>query len=211
MIATDTNILNAIENGAIQITPFNPTQLGSNSYDLTLASEFMVYKPEKRSVMQRIRDLVSNSIPKPFISKLADLLLFRDTIMLDSRQKNETQSFVIPETGYWLMPNTLYLASTNERTYTKDCVGIIEGKSSIARLGMNIHQTAGYGDVGFNGTWTLEITVAYPTKVYPNMKIAQISFNSTDGSCTVPYGVKKGAKYQDQNTVTASKNHENFQ
>lgn len=209
MILTDTNILTAIKNGTIEIIPFNESQLGSNSYDLTLANEFMVYKPLKRTFMQRIKDLV-NANHKSFISKLADLLLFRDNIELDSRQKNETQSFVIPETGYWLMPNKLYLACTNECTYTKDCVGIIEGKSSIARLGVNIHQTAGYGDVGFKGKWTLEITVTQPTKIYPNMKIAQISFNSTDNSCAVPYGAKKSAKYQNQQTPVASKNHENY-
>jgi len=196
MILTDSDIQEAMTFGEITIAPYNHENLGSNSYDLTLAPELMVYKVAFKSLYRRFIDFFR----KPF---------GRKSYELDSKAKNETTTFVIPDTGYTLQPNILYLARTNETTHCSKCVPIIEGKSSIARLGISVHQTAGFGDVGFNGTWTLEMTVVHPTIIYPNIKIAQIAFHTTNGTCKVPYGSKKSAKYQNQIEIEPSKQYLN--
>ncbi|MEO0469695.1 MAG: dCTP deaminase, partial [Bacteroidota bacterium] len=89
------------------------------------------------------------------------LAVYQDR-MLDARKHNQIEEIVIPEEGYVLEPNTLYLGVTEEYTETHNTVPFLEGKSSIGRLGIHIHATAGKGDVGFCNTWTLEITVVHP-------------------------------------------------
>ena len=78
-------------------------------------------------------------------------------------------------------PGKLYLGRTLEYTKTKKYVPMLEGRSSIGRLGMFVHITAGFGDIGFEGFWTLEIFVVQPLKIYPNVEICQIYFHSIDG------------------------------
>lgn len=100
---------------------------------------------------------------------------------LDMRTENKTVTINIPETGYVLQPNTLYLARTAEYTKTYNLVPMLEGRSSIARLGISIHSTAGFGDVGFEGFWTLELTCAQPVRIYPYVKICQIIYHQVYG------------------------------
>lgn len=206
-VLTDKSIKEAIQSGEIEITPYNEAQLGSNSYDLTLAPELMVYKPQNLSFSQKIRNFL-NDTESSLLQRIKNL--FKNEIVLDSREINDTQKIAINSEGYLLKPDILYLATTNELTYCQYQVPTIEGKSSIARLGINVHQTAGYGDIGFRGQWTLEITVTHAVRVYPNMKIAQISFNSILGECETPYDKKQSAKYNNQVGIVASKNYENF-
>lgn len=111
-------------------------------------------------------------------------------------------SQVVYDNGYVLQPGRLYLASTIERTSTPEHVPCIHGKSSHARRGLQIHQTAGFGDHGFCGTWTLEITCVLPFRVYPGMRIAQISFTPIVGRPS-PYQ----GRYQHQSGATLSRSH----
>lgn len=104
------------------------------------------------------------------------------------------------ESTVFLHPGVLYLASTVERTKTPYHVPILEGKSSLARLGIQIHATAGFGDLGFDGTWTLEITVVYPTILRAGMRIGQIAFVEPVGEIDRLYA----GKYQHQSGPTPS-------
>jgi dCTP deaminase len=131
--------------------------------------------------------------------------------LLDPRKENPTTEIIIPEDGMYLQPQKLYLASTIEWTETNDCVPVIEGKSSLGRLGLFIHITAGFGDVGFKGNWTLELMAVQPIKIYPNMKIAQISYHLPLGTPIFRYDQKDDAKYSEQSGVTASKYYQNFE
>jgi dCTP deaminase len=90
----------------------------------------------------------------------------------------------IPEEGLVLTPNQLYLGRTIERTETHNLVPMIEGRSSIGRLGLFVHVTAGFGDVGFCGYWTLEMFAVQPVKIYPRVPICQIFFHQIAGDIT---------------------------
>ncbi len=122
------------------------------------------------------------------------LAVYKDRV-LDARLHNQIEEIVIPESGYVLYPNTLYLGVTQEYTETHLHVPFLEGKSSIGRLGIHIHATAGKGDVGFCNTWTLEITVAQPVRVYAGMPIGQLIYFEVKGEVLNPYKDKPSAKY----------------
>jgi len=96
---------------------------------------------------------------------------------LDAKKHNTIRHFNIPEEGFVLMPDTLYLGVTMEYTETHAHVPFLEGKSSTGRLGIDIHATAGKGDVGFCGNWTLEISVKMPVRVYAGMPIGQLIYS----------------------------------
>ncbi len=123
---------------------------------------------------------------------------------LDCKIDNPYTRFEIPEEGILLLPGKLYLGSTAEYTKTKQLAPFIEGKSSVGRLGITAHITAGVGDVGFDGYWTLEITVVMPTRVYAGMPIAQIQYFTTLGQCGTPYSLKQNAKYSGQSHLPIS-------
>lgn len=120
--------------------------------------------------------------------------------VLDSRQHNEIDHFEIPKTGFVLQPNTLYLGVTLEYTETHKHVPFLEGKSSTGRLGIDIHATAGKGDVGFCNTWTLEISVAQPVKIYAGMPIGQLIYFVVEGDIETMYNTKSNAKYNNKTT-----------
>lgn len=123
--------------------------------------------------------------------------------MLDLRRKTPTRDILIPETGYTLSPGVLYLASTVEYTETRGYVPCLEGRSSWARLGVSIHRTAGFGDHGFCGTWTLEIDVVQPVTVYAGMPCCQIIYHTLEGRADMPYR----GRYQGQSGPTESRLH----
>ncbi len=122
------------------------------------------------------------------------LAIYKDHI-LDARKHNEIQHIEIPENGFVLHPNTLYLGVTEEYTETHAAVPFLEGKSSVGRLGIDIHATAGKGDVGFCNTWTLEISCTHPVRVYAGMPIGQLIYFKVDGDILNYYNKKKNAKY----------------
>jgi dCTP deaminase len=117
---------------------------------------------------------------------------------LDAKKHNEIDHFEIPEEGYVLQPGELYLGVTEEYTETHVHVPFLEGKSSTGRLGIDIHATAGKGDVGFCGNWTLEISCKIPVRIYKGMPIGQLIYFPVDGEVDVKYNTKKDAKYSGQ-------------
>lgn len=114
---------------------------------------------------------------------------------LDAKKHNQIHHFEIPEEGYVLQPGKLYLGVTEEYTETHEHIPFLEGKSSTGRLGIDIHATAGKGDVGFCNTWTLEISVAQPVRVYAGMPIGQLIYFVVEGEIDTKYDSKKSAKY----------------
>lgn len=130
---------------------------------------------------------------------------------LDVKKHNEISTFEIPEGGRILYPNTLYLGVTEEYTETLNHVPFLEGKSSIGRLGIQIHSTAGKGDVGFKNHWTLEILVVHPVRVYAFMPIGQLIYFNVQGLVNIPYDKKKNAHYNKLSDLPMeSKMFENF-
>lgn len=125
------------------------------------------------------------------------LATYRDHI-LDAKKHNLIEPFEIPDDGFVLYPHVFYLGVTMEYTETHAHVPFLEGKSSTGRLGIDIHATAGKGDVGFCGHWTLEISVKQPVKVYKGMPVGQLIYFPVDGEIEVAYNKKSHAKYGNQ-------------
>jgi dCTP deaminase len=122
--------------------------------------------------------------PNSYNLSLHDELLVYEEVVLDMRKSNRVERITIPEDGLVLAPNQLYLGRTVERTETHNLVPMIEGRSSIGRLGLFVHVTAGFGDVGFAGFWTLEMFAVQPVKIYPGVPICQIFFHQVAGEIT---------------------------
>jgi dCTP deaminase len=122
--------------------------------------------------------------PNSYNLSLHDELLVYEEVVLDMRKSNRVERIRIPADGLVLTPNQLYLGRTVERTETHNLVPMIEGRSSIGRLGLFVHVTAGFGDVGFCGYWTLEMFAVQPVKIYPGVPICQIFFHQIAGDIT---------------------------
>jgi len=122
------------------------------------------------------------------------MAIYSDEV-LDAKKHNRVEHIDIPDDGYVLQPGELYLGVTEEYTETHTTVPFLEGKSSIGRLGIDIHATAGKGDVGFCNSWTLEISCIKPVKVYAGMPIGQLIYFVVDGDIENLYNHKPGAKY----------------
>lgn len=118
---------------------------------------------------------------------LSNMLKTYETPLLETTSPNPSQTILIPETGFILEPNKLYLGSTNEYTKTDGYVPVLSGLLELATLGMEIHITAGFGDNGFEGTWTLEIICSNPTIVYPNMEIGRVYYYPLIGDDKIKY------------------------
>ena len=144
--------------------------------------------------------------PNSYNVTLNERLEFYVCDVLDAYGNNPTEEIIIPKKGYVLEPNVLYLARTNEYTETYNLVPGIDGRSSIGRLGIEIHRTAGFGDVGFRGTWTLEITAIMSVRVYPNMQIGQLYYEEITGEPTNYEG-----RYQDQIDATPCRLYKDFE
>jgi dCTP deaminase len=149
MILGHKDIIEAYNKGDVVISPYDESNVGPNSYDVTLNNKLRVYR-----------------------------------YTIDMKSNNPTDVITIPESGLTLEPNVLYLGATNETATSNKYVPMFEGRSSIGRLGISTHVTAGFGDVGFGyvdgvcqyPTWTLEISVVQRVKVYPNVRIGQVFF-----------------------------------
>lgn len=122
--------------------------------------------------------------PNSYNLSLHDELLTYEEIVLDMRKPNRVRRQKIPPEGLVLTPNQLYLARTVERTETHNLVPMIEGRSSVGRLGLFVHVTAGFGDVGFCGYWTLEMFAVQPVRIYAGVPICQIFYHQVAGDIT---------------------------
>lgn len=167
MILTGNEIRQRRASGDIVIEPYNPAQLGPNSYNLCLHPKMLVYTEA----------------------------------VLDPKMHNRTHEITIPPEGYILKPGRVYIASTDEWTETYNLVPMLVGRSSVGRLGLAVHVTAGFGDIGFQGRWTLEMVATEPVRVYPGMKICQIYYHTVCGEILDEYA----GKYVGQEVATPSR------
>ena len=139
--------------------------------------------------------------PNSYNVKLANKLKVYNEIVLDFRKELKFETIEIPEEGLILLPGKLYIGATQEIISSDHFISGIDGRSSVGRLGLSIHATAGFGDVGFKGTYTLEIFVVEPVKIYPDMLIAQVHFTAPEGDVDFLYR----GRYQGQLDPTTSK------
>lgn len=159
-----------IESGNIKIEPYDPENIGPNSYDVHLGDQLVVYLEA----------------------------------VLDAKQENRTRTITIPDDGIVLWPGHLYLGKTAEWTSSPGFVPMYEGRSSLGRLGVSSHITAGFGDIGFDGNWTLELSVVQPVRIYKGMRIGQLYWHKPVGEITDYYH----GKYQGQRDATPSRLYE---
>lgn len=192
-VLVDRDVLAAIDRGSIVITPFDRACLGTNSYDVHLAPTLRVYKNGKETVW-----LIDGG------SERIDFLG-----PLDTRAQRDTIDVPIPEGGIVLEPGELYLASTIEHTESREHVPMLNGRSSLGRLGLSIHVTAGTGDRGFRGCWTMELFVIKRLRIYAGDPVGQLLWFTTESEPLVSYDRKPSAKYNDAGALPQpSKLHE---
>ena len=186
MILSDRSIREVIANGRLVVEPFEPANVQPSSIDIRLDRYFRVF----RNHTARVIDVKENQ------EDLTELVEIGDD-----------DSFI-------LHPNEFVLGATAERlALPDDLVARIEGKSSLGRLGLLIHSTAGFIDPGFDGHITLELSnvANLPITLYPGMKVGQVSFLTMTTPADNPYGSSKiGSKYQGQRGPTPSRYFENF-
>lgn len=185
MFLTRQAIREAVQTGDIVIRPFTEAHLSPNSYDVTLNSKLLVYDTDEP---------------------------------LDVKKPTGTREIIIPEEGYILQPGVLYIGMTNECATSPRYIPMFEGRSSMGRLGINTHITAGFGDVGWgferdaegnvichHPTWTLEIAVVHPVRIYPNIRVGQVYFVEPKGEVEWYTG-----KYGKQQAPTPSNSFRDF-
>ena len=172
-------IIKKYEDGSILIEPYNSEQLGPNSYDVRLSDTMKVYNSG---------NMVSGEM------------------ILDIKENNTTRSITIPEEGIVLRPGILYLASTIEAIGSDHYIPMYEGRSSMARLGIQSHISAGFGDIGFKQNWTLEIVVVHPIRIYEGTKIGQIYFHAINETYNLKENRYNG-KYKYQRHPQQSKSY----
>jgi dCTP deaminase len=187
VILSDRSLREQIEAGRIVIDPFDDRCVQPSSIDVKIGNLFRVFRNHTAAVI----DVKQN-------------------------QEDLTELITIPEDGVFMLhPGEFVLGSTLERVVVPDdLVSRIEGKSSLGRLGLIIHSTAGFIDAGFDGHVTLELTniATLPITLYPGMKIGQVSFMQMTTPADNPYGKgARGSKYQGQRGPTPSRYWENFQ
>ena len=145
--------------------------------------------------------------PNSYNLRLHDQLRVYDQIELDMSRENTSHEVRIPEEGLVLEPHTLYLGRTREYTETRNHVPMLEGRSSIGRLGLFVHITAGFGDVGFCGYWTLEIFCVQPIRIFAGVEICQIFFHSIEGE----FENYRSGKYQNNTGIQHSMLYREFE
>lgn len=144
--------------------------------------------------------------PNSYNLTLHDELLVYEEVILDVKQPNRFRRLAIPPEGLVLSPNQLYLGRTVEFTETHNLVPMIEGRSSVGRLGLFVHVTSGFGDVGYCGYWTLEMFAVQPIRVYPGLKICQILYHQVHGEI-LEYASEK---YQNSRDIQPSMLYKEF-
>lgn len=145
--------------------------------------------------------------PNSYNLRLSNELLVYTKEPLDMKTNNPVKHLTIPESGLLLQANTLYLGRTMEYTKTDRYVPMLEGRSSVGRLGLFIHVTAGFGDVGFAGYWTLEMFCIHPIVIYPGVEICQIYYHTISDN----YKKYESGKYQNNTGVQPSMLYKDFE
>ena len=137
--------------------------------------------------------------PNSYNLTLHNELMVYEELTLDMAKANRVRRMEIPKDGLVLNPNQLYLGRTIERTETHNLVPQIEGRSSVGRLGLFVHVTAGFGDVGFSGHWTLEMFAIHQVRIYPGIPICQIFYHEICGEIE-----EYASKYQHNQDIQPS-------
>jgi dCTP deaminase len=144
--------------------------------------------------------------PNSYNLRIGNKLKVYTDFPLDPRKDNPTKNLKIPEDGRVIKPGRLYLGATIELTESKEFIPELDGRSSTARLGLSVHQTGGFGDLGFRGRWTLEVTTVHPIIVYPGLEVCQVRFVRPDGPIRHTYD--QTGRYYDQMEPVASRMHQ---
>jgi dCTP deaminase len=145
--------------------------------------------------------------PNSYNLTLHNEILVYDKEILDMKAPNSASRMVIPEEGLVLERGKLYLGRTVEYTETNNLVPMLEGRSSIGRLGLFVHITAGFGDVGFKGYWTLEMFCVQPIRIYPGVQICQVFYHTIEGD----FDTYQSNKYQHNKDVQPSMLYKDFE
>lgn len=192
MILSDRSLREQIDAGRIVIEPFDPALVQPSSIDVRISNLFRVFRNHTAGVIDVKQDMTG-------LTELVEMPVGPDGV---------------GDEPFMLHPGEFVLGSTLERVAVPDdLVGRVEGKSSLGRLGLLIHSTAGFVDAGFDGHITLELAnvASLPITLYPGMKIGQISFMRMTTPADQPYGKgASGSKYQGQRGPTPSRYFENF-
>ncbi|WP_448073735.1 dCTP deaminase [Georgenia yuyongxinii] len=187
MLLSDRDIRAQIDAGRVQLDPYEPEMVQPASLDVRLDRYFRLFDNHKYPV-------IDPSEPQPELTRLVD---------------------AGPDTPLVLHPGEFVLGATYESvTLPDDIAARLEGKSSLGRLGLLTHSTAGFIDPGFTGHVTLELsnTATMPIMLWPGMKIGQLCFFQLTSAAEAPYGAgARGSRYQGQRGPTASRSHVNFQ
>lgn len=142
-----------------------------------------------------------NLNPNSYNLRLSEDIVVYTEKTLDMKKDNPSQALKIPPEGLLLEPGRLYLGRTLEHTETRGLVPMLEGRSSVGRLGLFVHVTAGFGDVGFKGFWTLEMHCVHPIRIYAGVEICQIFYHSIEGA-VMEYA---SGKYQGNKGIQTSR------
>lgn len=206
---TGEEILRQVKENNIIIDPFDESLINPNSYNLRISNKLKVYSHglDKADIDDAVlkgddhRFFNNNHIVDEYgYSFHVKSIIPTKAKPIDMHSDNEYYEYTIPEDGMVLYPNILYIGSTIERCATDNFIPMINGRSSGGRLGLSIHICAGFGDIGFDGTWTLEITVVEPLKIYPGEEIAQVCYFTPAGAASKLY---RGRYYkQEEPTVS---------
>jgi dCTP deaminase len=209
MILSDTMILQEMAMGNIIIDPFQKDHLNPNSVDLTLSPACKIYTT-RLALAKTYKEIPEDIRAACEVTRLktGEYVYFEP---LDIKKKAEVLELTIPKEGYVLKPGEVYLYSCMERIGVKGSIRAkVEGKSSLGRLGLFIHVTAGFIDTGFEGSLVLELVATKPIRIYPYMKVCQVEFARVEGEIAEAYNEKKGSKYFDQSGVQESLMHMNY-
>ena len=165
---TGPEIAKRVGDNRLTIKPFDQERVNPNSYNLTIGPRLLVYKPRHWFTPWRKPLVWGRQNPPDY------------TVNMN------------PERGFLIKPGWFYLGSTAEYTISPDLVPVLDGRSSTGRLSLHIHATAGFGDVGFEGCWTLEIYSIIPVVIFPFTPICQISYDTPQGEILPYNGLYKG-------------------
>lgn len=200
-ILTGAKIRSEVEAGNISISNFNENQLNPNSYNLRIGDKIATIAPTRYEHYYGAPD------PNPDGSvNMVAIKRMRPVWELDIKKPIELEVKNIPEEGIVLQPHQLYLIATEEIICCGNYVPIITGRSSMGRMGIEVHREAGFGDIGYNGCFTLQMDVALPTRIYPHAEMAQVYFITPSG----PIEQRYAGKYQGSTEIAGSKSHLDF-
>ncbi len=190
-ILSGPEILRNVREGLIEVDPFVEANVNPNSLDLTLGRKVAVYDGVVEAKVWP-RPLINPDTASHHGVKYDPSVHGADPVpgthfrtkpgrCLDMSRENGVVHFDIGERGFLLLPGIMYLMHTAERVRARQHVPVLDGKSSIGRLGIKVHLTAGYGDIDFDGQYTLEVEATHPVIVYPGVRFCQIRFHTVCG------------------------------